>query len=61
MKLNNRLVVVITILLFITIHHTYSKQETSVKHTKYASEKAKDSIISADFFSPGKIIFVKLP
>lgn len=61
MKLNNKLVVVITILLLITIHQTYSKQEKAVDTCMDSSVHTKNIQADIDLFNPSNIILVKLP
>jgi len=61
MKLNNKLVVVIILILFITIHTKPNRQEMLVEHTK-SSYAPKNKISAAtDLFNPSNIILVKLP
>ena len=61
MKLNTKLIVIVILLLLITIHHTYSKQEKPVRHTKNVSGKITDTITGIDLLSPGNIILAELP
>lgn len=61
MKLNNKVVVVIAILLFTTIHPKHSRQEMPGEHTIYSSAPAKNIDTGIDLFNPSNIILVKLP
>lgn len=52
---------VIAILLFVTIYHTYSKQQKTVTDTRYPSLEIKDTNLGAELLNPSNIILVKLP
>jgi len=61
MKLNNKVVMVIAILSFITIHPKHSRQEMLVEHTKCSNAPANKISAATDLFNPSNIILVKLP
>jgi hypothetical protein len=61
MKLHNKVVVVIAILLFITIHPKHSRQEMPAGHTNYSTTPVKETDTGIDLFNPSNIILVKLP